>query len=179
MTETLTEPNPLAAVGLPQRLEARFPVNQPSLLKVTWLVHGRAVNGIGLLLDLSRDGFRARLTAPPPRGCILHARALVGTLPGVPQKLIEAGVRVCGMEPVDAGADGGQAWIVHFAIQAIHPADRKTLTRVVNLLKLAQAEPDPQPDPRAGSGPARTPDGERRHGNYLRLKRPRPHAAGC
>lgn len=123
---------------MPRRSSDRFAVQKPSALKATWLANGRAVNGMGTLLDISAGGFSARMASVPPQGRILHARFVLETAPGAPLKLIEAGARVCGLARSEDERNLTPAWIVNFAIEAIHPTDKKLMARAINFLKAAQ-----------------------------------------
>lgn len=122
-------------ITLTQRTANRYSVARAGALKATWLADGHAVTATGTLGNISTGGFSARMASAPPRGRILHARFDLETAKGNPPKIVEADARVCGRTRFSDNRRFGPGWMVHFAIEAIHPADEKLITRAIDLIK--------------------------------------------
>jgi hypothetical protein len=116
-----------------RRTDARFNVGRLPF-NATWLAEHEKVNGGGVMLDLSSGGFGGRMIEPPVVGHLLHTKfRLPVALDEQPEISVEADARVCGRAPVWNGAK--QEWMVHFAIESIHPADEMRLARAIQELK--------------------------------------------
>jgi len=121
-----------SAPGFSRRRAPRFDVS-PIPFAATWLSERRTVNEVGTLLDISSGGFGARMIEAPVNGRLLHTRFALPVRLGEAPGTVETEARVCGRLPVFNETTPG--WIVHFAIESIHPVDEKHLSEALRLLK--------------------------------------------
>lgn len=130
------QPSKQAGMTISRRGGERFDVGRAPFC-ATWLSERQKVSGEGVLLDISSGGFGARMIDAPVHGRLLHTKF---TLPLAADQMtcpIEADARVCGRVPVTNEAT--PEWIVHFAIESMHPVDEKRMAQAIRWLKVGAA----------------------------------------
>lgn len=120
------------ALGNRRRESERFGVC-PTPVDATWLAEHQKVIGHGVLLDISSGGFGVRMVDAPVRGRLLHTRFALPLVNEGTSRAVEADARVCGRTP--ANDDTVPAWIVHLAIESMHPVDEKQLSEALRRCK--------------------------------------------
>ena len=110
-----------------RRLAERIPLRSSSF-HATWLSDWLKVDERGVLADISLGGISGLMAQAPAKGHLLHARLSlrIGSDQDTPLP-IELDARICGRTP-GAGQDN---WIVHCAIETIHPADQKRMIQTI------------------------------------------------
>lgn len=126
-----------ASSTLIRRRAERFPVRSAPF-SATWLAERQTVNGAGMLVNISTGGFAARMLEAPSQGRLLHARLALNSAVGEAIRPIEADARVCGRVRVRSLDGMTSAWLVHFAIESIHPVDEKLMAQAIGTLKTAR-----------------------------------------
>jgi len=106
-----------------------------SSFQATWLRDWHKIDESGELTNISPGGFSGRLSSAPAVGHLFHARlslappdAATGPLP------IEVDAHLCWRQQPDEQNEGGSTWIVHCAIESIHPADKRRLMRAIGMI---------------------------------------------
>lgn len=114
-----------------RRMADRIPLRSSSF-HATWLSDWHKVDERGVLADISTGGFSGYMAQAPAKGHLLHARLSLrtGSAKATPQR-IELDARICGRTP--CGSEDN--WIVHCAIETIHPADEKLMIQTLAMHK--------------------------------------------
>jgi hypothetical protein len=109
----------------------RIPLRSSSF-HATWLSDWHKVDERGMLADISPGGFSGLIAQAPAKGHLLHARLSLRMESSTNDtRQIELDARICGRTP-GVGEDN---WIIHCAIESIHPADQKLMIQTLEAHK--------------------------------------------
>jgi hypothetical protein len=117
-------------MNITRRITERIPLRS-SPFHATWLSDWQRVDENGVLADISTGGFSGCIAQAPAKGHLLHARLTLrmGSGRGTPLP-IELDARICGRTP--GGSE--DSWIIHCAIETIHPVDEKLMIETIKSL---------------------------------------------
>ena len=118
-------------MNISRRRTERVPLSSSSF-QATWLSDWHKIDETGELINISPGGFGGRLKRAPAIGHLFHARLSLSTPDGVTRFLpIEVDAHLCQRQRPNG--QSGNTWIIHCAIESIHPIDQRRLIRAIGI----------------------------------------------
>ncbi len=118
-----------------RRATERIPLYS-SWFDANWLNEWNDVDEAGVLTDISAEGFAGRMKSAPSVGHLIHARLSLRETDQYSIPLsINVNAVVCQRHQADPSKESADEWMVHCAIESIHPAEKKQLIRAIETLK--------------------------------------------
>ncbi len=116
-------------MNISRRVGERIPLYSSSFQAI-WLSDWQKMDETGVLTNISTGGFGGCMVQAPASGHLIHARLTLETPPGKDAPVpIELDARICGRAP----SGNGKIWVVHCAIESIHPADEKHMMQMIQM----------------------------------------------
>jgi len=105
-----------------------------SLFHATWLSDWHKHDETALLTNISPGGFGGLMNRAPAIGHLFHARLYLNAPDGdsAPSP-IEVDALLCRKLRSGNESNGGNTWVVHCAIESIHPNDKSQLMRIIGM----------------------------------------------
>ena len=105
-----------------------------SSFHATWLSDWLKHDETAVLTNISPGGFGGLMNKAPAIGHLFHARLYLNAPDDESApSLIEVDALLCRKQSPDNASNGGNTWIVHCAIESIHPNDKRQLMRVIGM----------------------------------------------
>jgi hypothetical protein len=105
-----------------------------SSFHATWLSDWQKYDVTALLTNISPGGFGGLMNRAPAIGHLFHARLYLNASDGESASTpIEVDALLCRKLHAGNESNGGNTWVVHCAIESIHPNDKRHLMRVIGM----------------------------------------------